>query len=445
MAGKEEVFCYQKEYNFNENEEKMLKKAVLVLMVALVLPNFAVIQCVAQQAEQNKNFQISGELTGQSTKFLVLRFVDNRAQNITDTCYIQNGKFVFRGNIEQPTMAIMTGVVKTNNYEDPNTLRFFIEPKKMSISITENSFPDAKITGSATQADIDSLKGQNTSLSLCLKNLFEQKAIYSDRIRTSSDKDTIAMLVKKRDLLRSESIVVSENIKSNKIDFIKNHPKSYASPYLFTSIITDPSIPISLIKSIYQGFAENVKMSKLGQDNLMRIKNRLTSNEMALVKNKLNLESVVLKNEMGEKIKLRGLLGKSLIIVDFWASWCIPCVKSSPHLKKIYNSYAEEGLQIITISIDKKYDDWISAVKKNEYSIFINFWDIPSEMLTVDDLKNADEIPLRRKWGIDYIPTIMLFDKNGTLISRFDKIDDNYKVVGLEEKIKEFYGKTNVN
>ncbi|WP_293310186.1 TlpA disulfide reductase family protein [Pedobacter sp. UBA5917] len=419
----------------------MLNKIAFILLIALMLSNFVVILCVAQKTAPNKSFQISGELRGLSTKFLVLRFVDNRGKDITDTCYITDGKFVFRGNIEEPTLAMITGRVNTKNYDDPNTLRFFIEPKKISISIAEDNFNNAQTTGSATQTDIDLLNRQNSELLINLRKLSERRAAYSRSIRGSSDKDSISLLVKERELIHSELMAVSNKIRFNKIDFIKNHPKSYASPYLFSELINDHSIPISLIKSIYQGFDGNVKLSKLGQDNLLRINNRVTSDEMELVKNNFNLEKVTLKNELGEKIKLSNFLGKNLIIVDFWASWCVPCVKSSPHLKKIYNSYTENGLQVIAISIDKKYDDWISAIKKNGYDIFVNLRDIPDRLLTIEDLKNTDEIPLSRKWGVDYIPSIMLFDKNGSLISRFDKIDDHYKIIGLEEKIKEFYGK----
>ncbi|WP_158544267.1 TlpA disulfide reductase family protein [Pedobacter miscanthi] len=416
-------------------------RVVLVFFVGWVLSSLAILHCAAQKTVTDKSFQISGELTGDSTKFVVLRFVDNQGKNIIDTCYIRDGKLNFQGNIEQPTLAMLTGMVKTKNYEDPNTVRFFLEPKKMSISIAENNFPHAKITGSDTQRDMDLLGQQNSKLVLEMKSLSMKRAIYNNRIKMSANNDTTTMLVGQRDQLQSKLAGVLKNIKSNKIDFIKNHPRSYASAYLFTEFITDRSIPISLIKSIYQGFAGDVKESRLGKDNLLRINNRLAGDQLVNFNNNYNLESVVLQNDQNRTVKLGNFIGKNLVIIDFWASWCVPCIKSSPNLKKIYNTYSRNGLQVITISIDKRNDDWISAVKKNGYDIFINFRDIPNRLLTIDDLKNPDGIPLGRKWNIDYIPSILLFDKNGSLISKFDKIDDEYRIIGLEEKIRDYYRK----
>ncbi|QIL38256.1 AhpC/TSA family protein [Pedobacter sp. HDW13] len=421
-------------------ENNMFKKVVLVLLLGCVLSSLVTMECAGQKTVTDKSFQMSGELIGDSTKFVVLRFVDNQGKNITDTCYIKDGRLNFQGNIEQPTLAMLTGRVKTKNYDDPNTIRFFLEPKKMSISIAENNFPEAKITGSDTQRDMDLLSQQNSALLLEVKNLLMKRTIYNNRIKISANKDTIAALKGQRDQLQSKLTAVNKNIKSNQIDFIKNHPKSYASAYLFTEFISDRSIPIFLIKSIYHDFAGDVKESKLGKDNLLRINNRLAADQLALLKNNYSLESVALQNEQNKTVKFNNFIGKSLVIVDFWASWCIPCVKSSPNLKKIYNTYSKDGLQVITVSIDKRNDDWISAVKKNGYDIFVNFRDIPDHLLTIDDLKNPEGIPLSRKWNIDYIPSIILFDKNGSVVSKFDKIDDEYRIIGLEEKIREYYG-----
>lgn len=423
----------------------MFIRVFLVFFVGLVLSSLTTLQCVAQEIVSNKSFQISGELMGDSTKFVVLRFVDNQGKNVTDTCYIKNGRLNFQGNIEEPTLAMLTGMVKTKNYEDPNTIRFFLEPKKMSISIAENNFPHAKITGSDTQRDMDLVTQQNSKLVLEVKSLSMKRAIYNNRIKISGNKDTTAVLTAQRDRLQSRLAEVLKNIRSNKIDFIRNHPGSYANAYLFTEFINDRSIPISLIKSIYEGFVGDVKESKLGKDNLLRINNRLAGDQLAIFNNNYNLESVVLQNEQNRTVKLSNFIGKNLVIIDFWASWCIPCIKSSPNLKKIYNKYSKDGLQVITVSIDKRNDDWISAVKKNGYDIFVNLRDIPDRLLTIDDLKNPDGIPLSRKWNIDYIPSIILFDTNGSLISKFDKIDDGYRIIGLEEKIRGYYRKAASN
>ncbi|MGM9476844.1 TlpA family protein disulfide reductase [Pedobacter sp. GSP4] len=58
-------------------------------------------------------------------------------------------------------------------------------------------------------------------------------------------------------------------------------------------------------------------------------------------------------------------LNKRFLLVDFWASWCIPCREQSPSLKKLYTKYAGLGFNIVAVTIDRpdSYDKWVGAIK----------------------------------------------------------------------------------
>lgn len=51
-----------------------------------------------------------------------------------------------------------------------------------------------------------------------------------------------------------------------------------------------------------------------------------------------------------------------VVLLDFWASWCVPCIKSMPHLKELQAKYKDKGFEIIGISIDSKEDAWRKKV-----------------------------------------------------------------------------------
>ena len=97
-------------------------------------------------------------------------------------------------------------------------------------------------------------------------------------------------------------------------------------------------------------------------------------------------------------------LGK-VIVVDFWASWCKPCKEEMPYLKEMIAEIAQDDLVVLTISIDKKKEDW-----ENEISIE----DSPVEDLSylMIDYENS---PIAKQFNVSLIPRYMVYDKTGQL------------------------------
>ncbi|EDM38838.1 thioredoxin family protein [Pedobacter sp. BAL39] len=111
---------------------------------------------------------------------------------------------------------------------------------------------------------------------------------------------------------------------------------------------------------------------------------------------------VDLKGDAGLATDLASLTkGHKYVLVDFWASWCVPCRKSIPQLKKTYEELKDKGLQIVSISIDKKEADWAKAQTEEQLP-----W--PS-LLDKGATSNA--------WKIQAIPAMFLLDENGVVVA----------------------------
>jgi thiol-disulfide isomerase/thioredoxin len=65
----------------------------------------------------------------------------------------------------------------------------------------------------------------------------------------------------------------------------------------------------------------------------------------------------------GKAIKLSSVKGR-VVLIDFWASWCMPCRASIPHLKELYQKYHANGFEIVSISIDQNNKAWKNAMLK---------------------------------------------------------------------------------
>lgn len=110
---------------------------------------------------------------------------------------------------------------------------------------------------------------------------------------------------------------------------------------------------------------------------------------------------LVAKNEEGQPAELETLKkGHTYVLVDFWASWCVPCRKSIPDLKKVYADYKDKGLQIVSISIDKKEGDWLKAQQEEKLP-----W--PSFL---------DQGATVNAWKVQAIPAMFLLDEQGKVV-----------------------------
>lgn len=92
-----------------------------------------------------------------------------------------------------------------------------------------------------------------------------------------------------------------------------------------------------------------------------------------------------------------------VIIVDFWASWCGPCVKSvNTVLKPLYEEYSREDFEVIGISNDRKQSSWEKAI--------IN-WQLPWPNIWDDDQSMV------RSFGVPAIPTYFIIDNKGYILA----------------------------
>ena len=130
-----------------------------------------------------------------------------------------------------------------------------------------------------------------------------------------------------------------------------------------------------------------------------------------------------LANAEGEDVVLYDVLAeRQVTLIDFWASWCGPCIASFPELKRLYAAYKDHGFEIIGVSIDDNYEDWNNAAIEQELP-----W------IDVGELKDW-EGPVAVSYGVGFIPKAFLVDPNGCVLKK------NVRTDMLEEALVQRFG-----
>ncbi|HXD72721.1 MAG TPA: TlpA disulfide reductase family protein [Vicinamibacterales bacterium] len=114
------------------------------------------------------------------------------------------------------------------------------------------------------------------------------------------------------------------------------------------------------------------------------------------------------KNTDGRKVALSEFKGK-VIILDFWATWCIPCKEEIPGFIELQKKYGDRGLQIVGISVD----DSLNQAKKYATDMKMNYPVLLAEGRE-DILRAYDPIP--------GIPVSIIIDRQGRIVTRHDGI-----------------------
>src|SRR5690606_16258058 len=183
--------------------------------------------------------------------------------------------------------------------------------------------------------------------------------------------------------------------------FSNAQPNSVVAAYLFNNYFQyNETMELTKMEQIMQRFQGDAKASQYY--------NALEANynlKVALQPGNVAPDFTALRPDSTE-FTLSSTRGK-LVMIDFWASWCVPCRKSIPHWKEVYAEYASRGLEIVAVTNDSKWDAWKKALEEENMP-----W-----------IQVADDFPVKNmpariatQYMIPFLPTYVLLDEDGKII-----------------------------
>jgi len=124
----------------------------------------------------------------------------------------------------------------------------------------------------------------------------------------------------------------------------------------------------------------------------------------------------------GKKMKLSDLKGK-VVLLDFWASWCGPCMQELPSTKKVEEHFKGRDVVFVNVSIDEDTAAWKKAIEKKQI-----------EGINICQ-PGGWKSPVAVKYGVQGVPSYFLIDKNGRFVTETTpRPSDTDKLIGLIEQ-----------
>jgi thiol-disulfide isomerase/thioredoxin len=181
-------------------------------------------------------------------------------------------------------------------------------------------------------------------------------------------------------------------------EFIKEFPKDKrGGDLLMKMVITDRDSPheTEILKRVVENYGDT------GSGALAKGKLRQTGSIGQPIE--LSFTDAI----SGKPISMADLKGK-IVVLDFWATWCVPCVDEMPKMKELYAEYKDKGVAFIGISLDNP-PDGLAKLKE-----FVAKKDIPwPQYYEGEGFRSAFSIG----WGISSIPWVFVIDAKGNLYS----------------------------
>lgn len=217
-------------------------------------------------------------------------------------------------------------------------------------------------------------------------DLYKAAAKARMEIKTSKDPNVISQSEK---LLDSNGTAFKRNV----AEYFKKNPNSYIN----ASLLYSSGFSEQQKKELFNGFPKRLTENSYGDNLRFDIDSLFIGGYAPLFTQ---------NDTLGNAVKLEKFRGK-YVLIDFWASWCIPCRAENPSLVSAMKTYGTKNFTIISVSLDDNKKAWVEAIKSDGL-----------DWTHVSDLRKRFENEVSVRYGVYAIPANFLLDPSGKIIAK---------------------------
>jgi len=359
------------------------------IFLSLLIAVFTLASCQSKKPEGG--FSLKGKINGADGKTYVLAKVENRQLAGIDTATVENGEVEFYGILDYPQQLYIV-----EEGQQRPVMMFFGENSDMSFEGSVDSLAVVEVEGSEANNVFNEYNKSMKKYDEQNKKLMQK---YQQAQMTKDQKAIEEVYAEYDDMMAKQ--------KKDAMDIISANPASPVSLFLVQSLFMTGDF-----NDLNDAFSK-LDTTLAAVPGYNEIKDYIDI--MAKTQEGKEAPDFTVPTIDGKEITLSSLRGK-YVLLDFWASWCKPCIGEIPFMQKAYKNYKSKGFEILSVSVDRDAAAWKKAVEDHGMT-----W-----------LQGHDTQDISHSlYGVMSIPTTLLLDKNGVIIAK------NLRGEALEAKLKE--------
>lgn len=361
-----------------------MKKVFLLLLLG---PSLTV--C----AQKSWQYKIKGNVgSGLDSSKVRMQFPED-GKLVEDSAIIHHGTFELKGHRSEPVKVYLALVPKSNGTDKPPTrevINFYLEPGVITVTSANNSFLTSEVKGGAVNRDYAVLSRMVKSQTDQFRQLITNYAALPE-----ADKKDPAIKASRDSAMGKVRAAKNLLLK----DYIVRNP---GSPVSLDALIeyAGAVLDYKTIQPMFEALSAEVRKGKTGGTFAARLEKARNTGigQMA--------PEFAQADTSGNMVHLSSFRGK-YVLLDFWASWCVPCRAENPYVVKAYQQYKDKGFTVLGVSLDKPdaRDRWLKAIADDQLT-----W------TQVSDLKYSDN-EAAKLYGIQAIPQNYLIDPSGKIVA----------------------------
>ena len=383
------------------------------LLIAAVV-SFMLLSCSAPKDTFILKGEISGAVDGEHITLLYPILKDGVWYEKELSTTVAEGEFLFEGELRELTFAHLV-------FDNMDEVQLFIEPRRMKINLERDRAYDFSLQGLAIENEFEAFRRWMGEIP---RSLFEEsrKVVEANEkwIEAAQKSDSTA-----DSLMREFYDMVSDfhKVRDAELErcrgFLDEHLDYAIAPYLLYYLTFCEVLSEKEAMAMYDRLPPLSRESGLGLLAKQRIELSASDAGGYEGDRAFDFERV---DAGGDLIRMSDYISQGgYLLLDFWASWCVPCIEQMPNVKRLREEYCERGLHIIGISSDDDEVAWRRAIEKYGLTAYpqVLSEEDSEERLFFDEMADVCD-----RYEVESIPCFVLIDDAGKIVARWQHFDE---------------------